>query len=200
MALLAYTDLSPIVAMAIFSVANAINTPPYLCSLAILLGQKSKTGEHGNHSGEERRGGDETFGFAWGLWKSLMSSYQIIMYTTLGRLQDSTPGNKAGEESYQSVLLVLFVSKLAELVFGISYVVLDRRYAMGILASNEERRQEIEEEVKHSHQGARNSALLWPQRWSNWWAVIHFGASIAAAWILFFVFVVASHSSAHKPL
>lgn len=172
MGLLAWRRASPLLAMAIFSLGNALNTPPYLCALAVLLKD------------------DATFGCAWGIWKALMQSYQIIMHTTLGRLQDASPG-----QGYQRVLLVLGLSKVLEVIWGLSYIVLDRLYAGGILAANDTKRRSIEEHQASNagqstpHRGRR--ALL-PSRWSTLWAGVHLAATVCAAWYLFLAYYLSA--------
>jgi MFS family permease len=165
--LLAWTDLSPLLAMVIFSIGNALNTPPYLCSLAILLKDEA------------------TFGCSYGLWKAMMQGNQIIMNVTMGRLQDKTPG-----QGYERVLLVLFISKAAELVWGLSYVLLDQIWAQGILSADETKRQAIEASLQAQGGGSTphhrcEPSGLKPSRNSTRIAVVYLVLVVASAWLLF---------------
>jgi hypothetical protein len=173
MALLAWTDVNPLFAMVVFSLGNALNTPPYLCSLAILLKD------------------DAVFGCSWSIWKVLMQSNQIIMNTTLGKLQDHTPGR-----GYNYVLLVLFLSKAVEFMWGLSYVALDRIWALGILTADEKSRRAIEASQEYQDATAPTSTTtrsrqfrscgLRASRSSTGAATMYVGAVIVVAWILFF--------------
>lgn len=165
--LLAWTNASPLVAMIIFSIGNALNTPPYLCSLAILLRDET------------------TFGCSYSIWKVLMQGNQIIMNVTLGKLQDMTPG-----QGYQRVLLVLFISKLIELLWGFSYVFLDHLFARGILTADDKKKQRIEAILASNNNV--NEYTLWRScglraNWlSSWIAIIYLSFVIVTAWALFF--------------
>ncbi|UZJ55506.1 hypothetical protein CBS101457_004826 [Exobasidium rhododendri] len=167
--LLAWTNINPLLAMVIFSLGNALNTPPYLCSLAILLKD------------------DAAFGCSWSIWKVLMQSNQIIMNTTLGRLQDNTPGR-----GYSRVLLVLFVSKAIEFLWGLSYVALDRIWALGILSADEKGRKAIEaSQADDLNDTATDtpqfkSCGLRPNGYSTCIATAYLGMVIILAWTLFF--------------
>lgn len=175
-ALLAYTYTGPLTCMLLFSLGNALNSPPYLCSLAILLRDQA------------------TFGCAWGVWKALMQAYQIIMNTSLGRLQDRTPG-----QGYQWVLTVLLVSKAIEFVWGLCYVCLDRYLNAGILAANEKARRRLEAEAQSFHRTSsvdvnddrrhRQAAVrpgLQPHTFTSMFAACFFTATVLCAWTMFF--------------
>lgn len=154
--------------MFIFSLGNALNTPPYLCSLAILLRDEN------------------TFGCSYSIWKVLMQGNQIIMNVTLGKLQDKTSG-----QGYQRVLLVLFVSKVIELIWGLFYVSMDLVWARGILMADDKKRQRIESNLTERNDVEEN--LLWrscglrANRLSSGIVVLYLLLVIIAAWTLFLV-------------
>jgi MFS family permease len=162
-ALLAWTDIRPLIIMMIFSLGNAFNTPPYLCSLAILLKEEA------------------TFGCSYGIWKACMQGNQIIMNVTMGRLQDRTPG-----QGYERVLMVLFISKAAELIWGLSYVALDQIWALVTLTSGEVRRKAIQARSNDPSSPPWRSSGLRPSGYSNWAAIMYLITIMVSSWSLFF--------------
>lgn len=163
-AALGNTILSTRVAILLFSLGSALNSPPYLCSLAILLSRQQAT-----------------FGCAWGIWKSLMQSYQIIMNTTLGYIQDRTPG-----EGYQMVLQILFLSKVLEVLFAIGYLFLDRIYMGGLLTLS------IPQPQGHStnihariDRNANSLGCLQAYPWATWVIKVYMIVIIVMAWSFF---------------
>lgn len=170
-ALLAYTEANPLIAMIISSFGQAFNTAPYLCSIPLLISDNT------------------TIGFAWGLWKAMAATSQIIMDTSLGKVQDESPN-----QSYTNVLTILLAVKALEFGFGILYVLFDHRFAAGILSADEKKRRALESEHGGGREalvrsaGKRTSGLK-AYRWSNCWGAIQFGSQILIAWTLFFAFL-----------
>lgn len=128
--LLAYSDANPLIAMIISSFGQAFNTAPYLVMIPLLIID------------------NRTVGFAWGLWKALASTSQVIMDISLGKVQNNSPDN-----SYTEVLKILLAVKATEFFWGITYILIDKLYAMGPFARvkrQDEQTKHDAEVVKHS--------------------------------------------------
>ncbi|CAO1620802.1 unnamed protein product [Parajaminaea phylloscopi] len=168
--LLAFTSVNALCPMILASFGQALNTAPYLAMIPLLVR-------------------DSTVGFAWGLWKSLAATDQVIMDTSLGQVQDETP-----QQTYTIVLSILLATKCLLLLLGLIYITLDTAFAGSVLSRGSVHRKAVLATMAQDHASGtplrRKLFLLKPHRTSSLWGAVQFGGQIVVAWVLFFVYLL----------
>lgn len=103
------------------------------------------------------------------------------MNTTLGYIQDRTPG-----KGYQMVLQILFLSKVLEVLFAIGYLFLDRIYMGGILTLSIPQTQGHSTNIHaRMDRNANSLGCLQAYPWATWVIKVYMIVIIVMAWSFF---------------
>ncbi|PWZ00851.1 LOW QUALITY PROTEIN: MFS general substrate transporter [Testicularia cyperi] len=140
--LLGFSDVHPLAPVILGSVALSSNAIPFIASIPLLVPSQI------------------SIGTAFGIWKAFNSAGSTIMDVSTGAIQDLTP---TGTKQYSNVFYFLIALKSVDVLFGLGYHMLDKRYFGGFLLLNEKQRinKEAEETEKHRMEGLRKPIRSW---------------------------------------
>ncbi|GAA5883023.1 hypothetical protein JCM16303_006796 [Sporobolomyces ruberrimus] len=164
-ALLAYTNVHPLVPSILGSLALATNVLPWIASIPLLVPNQANLGT------------------AFGIYKALNNCGSVVMNVASGSIQDQS-GN--GRTQYRYVFAFIIVIKGLDVLYGLGYNWFDKRYLNGILYANEKERVAREEE----DQVLREEGLRRPIRAVTFVSLGVVGAMIVIAWVLYLYYSV----------
>lgn len=155
-ALLAYTKVHELVPIILGSLAFCSNALPFIASIPLLVPSQA------------------LIGTAFGVWKAFNSAGSTIMTISTGAIQDLHRDNN--ERQYDEVFYFLIALKAVDVIIGLTYGFLDRRYFGRVMSMTEKQRVmvEAEETEKDRLQGLRG-----PKR-----SMMIIGCSIVSALII----------------
>ncbi|GAA6061515.1 hypothetical protein JCM10212_004505 [Sporobolomyces blumeae] len=164
-ALLAYTDVHPLVPSILGSLALATNVLPWIASIPLLVPNQANLGT------------------AFGIFKALQNCGSVIVNVASGAIQDQSG---TGSDQYRYVFAFIITIKGLDVLYGLGYHWFDLRYLNGILYANEkERAAREEDDVLLREQGLRR-----PIKWITYISLGVVAAMILIAWVLYLYYSV----------
>lgn len=141
-ALLAFSSVNIYLPVVLGSVALSFNALPFLASIPLLVPNQA------------------SIGTAFGIWKCFNSAGGVTMDVSFGAIQDLTP---RGKGQFRNAFTFLIALKAIDVLLGLVYNIIDRKYFDGVLKLNEKRllkkaRQESEQEKTR---GMRKPIRAW---------------------------------------
>ncbi|GAA5822590.1 hypothetical protein JCM5353_005494 [Sporobolomyces roseus] len=118
-ALLAYTDVNPLVPSILGSLALATNVLPWIASIPLLVPNQANLGT------------------AFGIYKALNNCGSVVMNVASGAIQDKSG---TGTDQYRYVFAFIIVIKGLDVLYGLGYHWFDVKCLNGILYANEKER------------------------------------------------------------
>ncbi|GAA5854251.1 hypothetical protein JCM9279_005096 [Rhodotorula babjevae] len=160
-ALLAYTDVHPLVPSILGSLALATNALPWISSIPLLVPDQAHLGT------------------AYGVYKALNNCGSVVVNVASGAIQDqATPG----KNEYNGVFAFLIVIKGLDVLYGLMYWRFDRKYLGGVLDASDRKLREMEAEATYEE---RAVGLRAPIRRVTQVALATVAAMIVVAWTLY---------------
>ncbi|TKY85289.1 hypothetical protein EX895_006369 [Sporisorium graminicola] len=141
-ALLAFSRVNVYLPVVLGSVALSFNALPFIASIPLLVPNQA------------------SIGTAFGIWKCFNSAGSVTMDVAFGAIQDLTP---RGTSQFRNAFSLLIALKSVDVVYGLLYHVIDRRYFGGVLRLNE---RELRDKAQTETDAERTHALRKPIR--NW--------------------------------
>ncbi|KAN0066302.1 hypothetical protein ACQY0O_000396 [Thecaphora frezii] len=164
--LLAFSDVNPYCPVILSSLALSLNAIPFIASIPLLVQSQSSVGT------------------AFGIVKAFNSAGSTVMDVSTGAIQDLTP---KGKHQYDNVFYFLIAMKSLDVILGLMYDVLDKRYFGGVLRASEKER--IERET-HETEADRRSGLRVPKRGWTWAGIVCGVALITTSYVLYIVYAI----------
>lgn len=137
-ALLAFSSVNVYLPVVLGSVALSFNALPFIASVPLLVPNQA------------------SIGTAFGIWKCFNSAGSVTMDVAFGAVQDLTP---RGRSQFNNAFSLLIALKAVDVVYGLGYHVLDRRYFGGVLKLNE---RQLREKTPTESEKERTQALRKP--------------------------------------
>ncbi|GAA5931703.1 hypothetical protein JCM3775_000018 [Rhodotorula graminis] len=160
-ALLAYTNVHPLVPSILGSLALATNVLPWISSIPLLVP---------NHA---------HLGTAFGIYKALNNCGSVVVNVASGAIQDQAA---PGKNEYNGVFAFLIVIKALDVLYGLMYWRFDAKYLGGVLNASDRKLREMEAEATTEE---RAVGLRAPIRNLTVVALATVGAMIVVAWTLY---------------
>ncbi|GAA5985037.1 hypothetical protein JCM11641_000825 [Rhodosporidiobolus odoratus] len=117
--LMGWTQADAIGLTILQGIALAINLLPFTCAISLLVPSLHQIGT------------------AQGTYQAFINSGHVVVSTAAGAIQDETP---KGRYSYSNVLYFFIALKSLDILFGLSYIVLDRTHLNCLLTKSERNR------------------------------------------------------------
>ncbi|BGP16233.1 hypothetical protein JCM10213_007612 [Rhodosporidiobolus nylandii] len=164
--LLAYTQVNALCVSILGSLALATNVLPYIASIPLLVP-------------DQRR-----LGTAFGVYKALNNCNSVITNVAAGAIQDKSG---TGKNQYSRVFAFLIAIKAIDVLLGLSYQFLDKKYLHGVLTASDAKLRRLEAEIPQEelHGGVRA-----PRRGVSIFGLSVVSAAIVVAWVLYWVYSV----------
>jgi len=114
--LLVFSNVNVYVPVVLGSLALSFNALPFLASIPLLVPNQA------------------SIGTAFGIWKCFNSAGAVTMDVSFGAIQDLTP---KGRNQFNNAFAFLIALKAADVLYGMVYHIIDKRYFDGVLKLNE---------------------------------------------------------------
>lgn len=138
--LLVYSDVNAYLPVILGSVALSFNALPFLASIPLLVPNQA------------------SIGTAFGIWKCFNSAGSVTMDVSFGAIQDLTP---KGQNQFNNAFAFLIALKSVDVLYGLVYHLIDRKYFGGVLKLNE---RQILEKMEHESAAETQRCLRKPIR------------------------------------
>ncbi|GJN90563.1 hypothetical protein Rhopal_003575-T1 [Rhodotorula paludigena] len=168
-ALLAYTTVHPLVPALLGSLALATNVLPWIASIPLLVPDQAHLGT------------------AFGIYKAaspLNNCGSVIVNTASGAIQDRA---KADKNQYNNVFAFLLVIKGLDVIYGLCYWRLDKRYLGGVLQASDARLREMEATQSPEE---RTAGVRRPIKAVTIVALATVASMVVTAWVLYLYYSV----------
>lgn len=153
-ALLAYApSVHPLAPVLLGSLALSSNAIPFIASIPLLVPSQG------------------SIGTAFGIWKAFNSNGSTIIDVTTGAIQDETP-----DGGYSRVFAFLIALKSVDVLFGLAYDRLDKRYFNSVLSLSERAR------VKKESQQTEEEKMSGLMKAKKGWTIA--GLTVGAALVI----------------
>ncbi|SPO22893.1 uncharacterized protein UTRI_01571 [Ustilago trichophora] len=157
-ALLVFSQVNVYLPVVLGSIALSFNALPFLASIPLLVPNQA------------------SIGTAFGIWKCFNSAGAVTMDVSFGAIQDLTP---RGKKQFNNAFAVLIALKSIDVLYGLVYHVIDRKYFGGVLKLNEA---QLLQKMQNETTEEKEQALRKPiKKWT------------AAGCLLLLAFVVTSY-------
>ncbi|KIS70912.1 uncharacterized protein UMAG_00840 [Mycosarcoma maydis] len=141
--LLAFSNVNVYLPVVLGSVALSFNALPFIASIPLLVPNQA------------------SIGTAFGIWKCFNSAGSVTMDVTFGAIQDLTP---KGKNQFKNAFAFLIALKSIDVVYGLMYHVIDKRYFGGVLKLNE---RQLKQKMQTESKEQREEALRKPiKKWT----------------------------------
>ncbi|CDW97232.1 hypothetical protein [Sporisorium scitamineum] len=141
--LLAFSSVNVYLPVVLGSVALSFNALPFIASIPLLVPNQA------------------AIGTAFGIWQCFNSAGSVTMDVAFGAIQDLTP---RGKKQFNNAFPLLIALKSIDVIYGLLYHVLDRKYFGGVLKLNE---RQLLEKTQTESESERNQALRKPiKKWT----------------------------------
>lgn len=165
-ALLAFTDVNPLVPSILGSLALATNVLPWIASVPLLVPDQ------------------RNLGTAFGIYKALTNCGTVVVSVASGAIQDHSG---TGVNQYNNVFAFLIVIKGLDVCYGLVYNWFDKKYLDGVLIKNDMERRKMELAQTEEE---RSRGLKKPIKQVTVVAIGVVVSMIVIAWCLYFYFSV----------
>ncbi|GAC93927.1 hypothetical protein PHSY_001495 [Pseudozyma hubeiensis SY62] len=142
--LLAFSTVNAYLPVVLGSIALSFNVLPFIASIPLLVPNQA------------------SIGTAFGVWKCFNSAGSVTMDVAFGAIQDLTP---RGKTQFRNAFAFLIALKAIDVVYGLLYHVIDKRYFGGVLKLNE---RQLKHKRETESEQERQEALRKPIK--NWTA------------------------------
>lgn len=157
-ALLVFSQVNVYLPVVLGSIALSFNALPFLASIPLLVPNQT------------------SIGTAFGIWKCFNSAGAVTMDVSFGAIQDLTP---RGKKQFKNAFAFLIALKSIDILYGLVYHVIDRKYFGGVLKLNEA---QLLQKMQNETTEEKKQALRKPiKKWT------------AAGCLLLLAFVVTSY-------
>ncbi|CBQ70228.1 conserved hypothetical protein [Sporisorium reilianum SRZ2] len=141
--LLAFSTVNVYLPVVLGSVALSFNALPFIASIPLLVPNQA------------------SIGTAFGIWKCFNSAGSVTMDVAFGAIQDLTP---RGKSQFNNAFSLLIALKSVDVIYGLIYHAIDRKYFGGVLKLNE---RQLREKAQTESESERSAALRKPiKRWT----------------------------------
>ncbi|EST10225.1 Major facilitator superfamily [Kalmanozyma brasiliensis GHG001] len=165
-ALLAYTQVNAYVPVVLGSIALSFNALPFLASIPLLVPNQA------------------SIGTAFGIWKCFNSAGSVTMDVAFGAIQDRTP---TGKNQFNNAFAFLIALKAIDVLYGLSYHFIDKRYFGGVLKLNE---RQLLQKMRSESEEERSQALRKPvKKWTTAGCVL-LAAFVTTGYVLYITYSI----------
>ncbi|GAC72950.1 hypothetical protein PANT_7c00352 [Moesziomyces antarcticus T-34] len=136
--LLVFSNVNAYVPVVLGSVALSFNALPFIASIPLLVPNQA------------------SIGTAFGIWKCFNSAGSVTMDVSFGAIQDLTP---RGRNQFKNAFAFLIALKSIDVIYGMVYHAIDKKYFGGVLKLNEK---QLQRKMHHDDEEAKKEALRKP--------------------------------------
>ncbi|KAJ1032375.1 hypothetical protein NDA16_000402 [Ustilago loliicola] len=141
--LLVFSNVNVYLPVVLGSVALSFNALPFIASIPLLVPNQA------------------SIGTAFGIWKCFNSAGSVTMDVSFGAIQDLTP---RGKKQFNNAFSFLIALKSIDVIYGLLYHVIDRKYFGGVLKLNE---RQLMQKMQEEPEAERKKALRKPiKKWT----------------------------------
>ncbi|KAJ1033775.1 hypothetical protein NDA13_001755 [Ustilago tritici] len=141
--LLVFSEVNVYLPVVLGSVALSFNALPFIASIPLLVPNQT------------------SIGTAFGIWKCFNSAGSISMDVSFGAIQDLTP---RGKNQFKNAFAFLIALKSIDVIYGLLYHIIDRKYFGGVLKLNE---RQLMQKMQEEPEVERKQALRKPiKKWT----------------------------------
>lgn len=166
--LLAYSTVNVYLPVVLGSVALSFNALPFIASIPLLVPNQA------------------SIGTAFGIWKCFNSAGSVTLDVAFGAIQDRTP---TGKKQFNNAFAFIIALKSIDVLYGLAYHVIDRKYFGGVLKLNE---RELRQKMLDESETERTEALRKPiKKWTMAGCVL-LVAFVTTGYVLYITYSIGS--------